>query len=89
MSASLPFSASSSQNWVSRLRGIWTDLRLAQAMAAEFAALNALSDADLARMGLTRAVLKRHLHQKHSARVLSGPMGGWHDGSEDHIARLR
>lgn len=47
----------------------WTDLRAAQAQAAEFAALNALSDVDLARMGLTRAVLKRHLRQKYAAKM--------------------
>lgn len=54
-------------------------------MATEFATLNALSDAELARIGLTRRVLKRHLRQKHATRMLSGPHGGWHDAdTADH-----
>lgn len=52
--------------WVAQL---WTSLRAAQTKATEFAALNALSDAELARMGLTRAVLKRHLRQKYAAKM--------------------
>lgn len=40
-----------------------------QAMADEFEALDALSDAELAERGLTRTVLRRHLRQKHRAVV--------------------
>jgi hypothetical protein len=59
-------------------------------MATEVAALNALSDGDLARMGLTRAVLRRHVRQKHFARVLGSAHGGWHDaGSPDHPTEPR
>ncbi|WP_424973262.1 hypothetical protein [Dinoroseobacter sp. S76] len=72
-----------------RIRGFWTELREAHAMATEFAALNALSDTDLARMGLTRACLKRHLRQKASAKVLSGPHGGWHERAPHHRAHKR
>lgn len=73
-----------------RLFDLWLRARHAHAMATEFAALNALSDADLMRMGLTRAVLKRHLRQKHAARMLSGPHGGWHDAdAADHPTEQR
>ncbi|WP_425090576.1 hypothetical protein [Tropicimonas sp. S265A] len=59
-------------------------------MAAEFAALNALSDAELNRLGLTRKVLKRHIHQKHAARSVLSPHGGWHDAdAPDHRDRVR
>ncbi len=73
----------------SRLREAWSELRAAHAMATEFAALNALTDTGLARMGLTRACLKRHLRQKASARVLSGPHGGWHERAPDHTPEQR
>jgi uncharacterized protein YjiS (DUF1127 family) len=75
---------------LTRVRSFWASLRQAHAMATEVAALNALSDRDLAQMGLTRAVLKRHVRQKHCARVLSGPQGGWHDPDPaDHPTRPR
>lgn len=42
----------------------------APSAATEFERLSALSDAELAEMGLTRSVLKRHLHQKYGAAKL-------------------
>ncbi|MDJ0860086.1 MAG: hypothetical protein QNJ03_13455 [Dinoroseobacter sp.] len=75
---------------LARLRSFWASLEYARATAAEFATLNALSDAELARMGLTRGVLKRHIHQKHSARIMMGPQAGWHDpDATDHDAEQR
>ncbi len=70
---------------LARLRSLWASVNYARATAAEFAALNALSDTELASMGLTRGVLKRHIHQKHSARAMLASSGGWHDReAEDH-----
>jgi len=77
-------------NPIARLRSAWSAIQQARKIATEFAALNALSDAELHRMGLTRAVLRRHLKQKHSTQVLLAPSGGWHDGSAaDHSAGPR
>lgn len=73
-----------------RLRAFWAEIQQARAIAAEFAALNALTDADLRRMGLTRSVLKRHLKQKYTTRAMLAPSGGWHDAdAPDHDARPR
>lgn len=69
---------------LARLRSFWASLEYARATAAEFAALNALSDAELHRMGLTRAVLKRHIHQKHTSRAMLSSSGGWHEQDTDH-----
>ncbi|MDJ0994323.1 MAG: hypothetical protein QNI90_12160 [Dinoroseobacter sp.] len=75
---------------LARLRTFWASIEYARATAAEFAALNALSDAELARMGLTRGVLKRHIHQKYSARIMMGAQAGWHDpDATDHDAEQR
>lgn len=56
------------QSVVAGLRMFLTVLRAAGGESAEFRKLSALSDAELARRGLTRAVLKRHLRQKSAAR---------------------
>jgi hypothetical protein len=83
-----PFRGSNSI-WA-RARSLWRSVQDARAMAAEFAALNALSDADLHRMGLTRAVLRRHIKQKHTTRSMLAPGEGWHDPvPADHDARPR
>jgi len=72
-------------SFFSRLRDFWASIQEARMIAAEFAALNALSDADLHGMGLTRAVLRRHLHQKYRARAIASSSGGWRDGgASDH-----
>lgn len=74
---------------LARLRSFWASLEYARATAAEFAALNALSDAELARIGLTRAVLRRHIHQKHTARAVLSSSGGWYErDAEDHDSQL-
>ena len=86
-SYALPAPARVLANLFSRVRDMWSELRAAHAIATELAALNALSDTELARMGLTRAVLKRHVRQKHCARVLMGPHGGWDERSKEHTTR--
>lgn len=56
-----------SLNPIARLREVFRSPRAAPPPSDEFDRLNALSDADLRAMGLTRAVLRRHLHQKRGA----------------------
>jgi hypothetical protein len=53
-----------SLNPITRLRDVFRSLRAKPPPSDEFDRLNALSDAELRQMGLTRAVLRRHLHQK-------------------------
>lgn len=70
---------------LARFRSLWASVEYARATATEFAALNALSDAELAEMGLTRSVLRRHIRQKKTARSMLTSAGGWHDRhAQDH-----
>lgn len=55
---------------LTRLVEVLRNRRATPPRSPEFHRLNALSDADLRRMGLTRAVLPRHLRQKRGGREL-------------------
>ncbi|MDD9716387.1 MULTISPECIES: hypothetical protein [Dinoroseobacter] len=56
-----------SSGLLARLREVLRNPRAMPPPSTEFDRLNALSDAELQRMGLTRSVLRRHLHQKRTA----------------------